>query len=104
METYRKDEIVNRHNQRIYYFSKQPGKTELEKCMNMNKSMKIKVKRYDAKLVDGKNITCIVYDKCVEVFNDLEEKIGEIETGYKIRKFDELIEYLDDIGINVKVN
>ena len=32
MKTY--GDIFNKHNQRIYYFSKQPGNTELDKCIS----------------------------------------------------------------------
>jgi|ERR1035437_9198852 hypothetical protein len=60
---YRRDEIVNRHNQAIYYWSKQPGNTELDKYKNFKLAMGV-VNSNDSVYIipDNQNndITCIV--------------------------------------------
>ena len=75
MKTYSRNEIENKHKQRIYMFSKQPGKTELEKCINFMNSMKSKFIRYDVETINSGTISVIVTPGCVfEVFNLLGER------------------------------
>jgi hypothetical protein len=101
MKTYRMNEIQNKHGQRIYYFAKQPGNTELEKCINFINGMKTKYKRFDAQTTNGINITCIVVKGGFEVFNQFEEKVGECEINYNPLSIDYMWEDLQDLGFSI---
>ena len=78
MDTFSFNEIQNKHNQRIYMFSKFPGNSEMEKCINFLKAIK---ESYNLSLItiDGNKINVLLQDGSFELFNDLEEKIGEYE-------------------------
>ena len=56
MITYRKDEIVNKHNVYIAYWSKQKGNTELEKFKNFQSGDS----EYIIQDNNGNDITCFV--------------------------------------------
>lgn len=107
MQTYKKSEIVNKHNQYIVYFSKQPGNNELEQCINFNKGMAsvgVKCVQYNLKDSNGSDIYCVVgYDlnnAGVEVFNSLKEKIYQSEDGDLYDESeDAVIELLTDMNI-----
>ena len=104
MKTYRKDEIVNKHGQPIYYWSKQPGNTELEKYRNFKIAMGDNSTEIGY-IIKGKNsddITCLV-DKEIGpngytllCFNDLGETILNIDDCYandKVGVIDSLYDY-----------
>jgi hypothetical protein len=123
MQTFRFDELINKHGQSINMFSKQPGNTELEKCINFlnswnnlsNNSAKftqflvntnignVTCVVLDIFLVNTNigNVTCVVLDiDGVEIFNNKGEKIGQSE-DYQINSVDDLYDPLDDIGITL---
>lgn len=87
MRTYTRDEIVNKHNQPIYYWSKAKGKTELEKFRN---SGFIKGNEYIIPDKNGMNMTCIVdLEEGPEgyqlvCFNDQEETIFQEICAYGV--------------------
>lgn len=109
MMTYRRDEIINKHNQRINYFSKQPGNTELEKYLSMVNTIKKTVSHYrfltdKIKTLDGIQLTFALFGNTVDIFNDSEEKVGELEVRRGISDVQEVIkeywEDLKDMGFN----
>lgn len=75
MQTYRRDEIKNKHGQAIYYWSKQPGNTELEKYTNFKIAMGDNSKEivYIVKGKNGDDITCLV-----------DKKEGQMDTYYYV--------------------
>lgn len=102
MKTYTRNEIENRHGQRIYYFSKQAGNTELEKCINFNKLMNAKFEILTTKTINSGDISILLIKGgtgCVfEVFNDIGEKVGECEPNYKPKSILDMQEDLEDLG------
>lgn len=99
MMTYRKDEIINKHNQRINYFSKQPGKTELEKYLSMVSAIKKTSTIDKVKTLDGIQLTFAIFGNTVDIFNDSEEKVGELEIHRGLSNSQEVIkEYREDLG------
>ncbi len=105
MIPYRFDEIENKHVQRVYMFSKQPGNNDLEKCINFINRMGVGFDRYDTKTIQGDDITIIVTAKSAfEVFNSAGEKIGECDTyvsNNQISSLSDMHDDLNDLGINV---
>lgn len=106
MQTFRFDELINKHGQSINMFSKQPGNTELEKCINFLKSwnnLSNNSAKFTQFVVDTNigEVTCVVLDiNGVEIFNNKGEKIGQSE-DYQIHQVDDLYDPLDDIGITL---
>lgn len=106
MQTFRFDELINKHGQSINMFSKQPGNTELEKCINFLKSwnnLSNNSAKFTQFVVDTNigEVTCVVLgSSSVEIFNNKGEKIGQSE-DYQIHQVDDLYDPLDDIGITL---
>ena len=105
MRTYNFNEIENRHGQRIYYFSKQPGSTELEKCINFINKMNVKYTIFKAVDKNSNRPIDIVVsgDNSFEVFNYLGEKVGECnnESYNKIKSISDILEDLEDLGFSI---
>ncbi len=103
MIEYRFNEIQNKHGQRIYYFSKQPGNTELEKCINFTKMMNVKYNIFNT--IDknnNKKIDIVSTSTSFEVFNDIGDKVGECSESYNnITCLNDIIEDLEDLGFNI---
>lgn len=99
MVGYRLDEIINKHGQRISYFSKQSGKTDKEKCINFLKSSKEKFKVFQQSSNIG-IIYIITENGAFQVFNALGEKINEHDFGesFKISRIENILEELDNLG------
>lgn len=81
--TFTRDQIVNKHGQPIYHWSKQSGNTELEKFTNYNKSYK--TIQYIIKDKQGNDVIAIVDTEksingySLHCFNHLEENILTID-------------------------
>ena len=108
MKTYSFSEIENKHGQRIYNFSKQPGITELDKCINFINAFGSSFKRFDTRTIDGQDITCIVTEgDSFEVFNSVGEKVGEYDSqinervDYKITCVEDILTELEDLGFEI---
>jgi len=85
-------------------FSKQPGNTELDKCMNFITRMGVGFDRYDVKTISGDDITLIVTAKSsFEVFNNLGEKVAECddEVGHRITNVSDMQDDLSDLGFEI---
>ncbi len=103
MITYSFNEIQNKHGQPIYYFSKQKGNTELEKCINFINQMNSKFIRFDSQTVSSGDITCIVSPDCdCQVFNSLGEKVNQFEIDFTPATIQDLYDDLSDIGYQLK--
>jgi hypothetical protein len=88
MKLYSRNEIVNKHGQPIYYWSKQKGNTELEKYKNFIGFTNNKFNEFIIKDKNNLDMTCIVntnqgpegyYLVC---FNHLGETIFQTEDCY----------------------
>lgn len=95
MKTYSFDEIENKHGQPIYYWSKQPGNTELEKYKNFITAMGLTLgTEYTIADKAGLDMTCIVDTKegpdgySLICFNHLGETIFQTEDCYGTTKED----------------
>lgn len=98
MKTYSKDEILNRHGQPIYYFSKQSGNTELEKCINFINKMGTEYSKYDVDTTTG-TISIILEPGYLQVFNSIGEKVGEYEIDEEYSH--DITEILGDMGFDL---
>ncbi len=75
--TFSSDQILNKHNQPIYHFVHQEGKSELDKCLNFFKGYPTVYTRYDGVLNE---YTCLVTLTNVAVFDNSEDLIATYET------------------------
>lgn len=100
------NEIENKHGQRVYMFSKQPGNTDLEKCINFIKLMKVKYSIFEEFTDKNEMITIVAVGSSFEVFNDKGEKIEEFNDedryGEEIKSIDDVKYTLSDLNINLK--
>lgn len=110
---FRRDEIFNRHNQPIYLFASQVGNTDLEKYLNLLNGWGL-VEDVDYKIFSNVatnigNITLIAdeqnneegYVTCIQIFNDLGEKINEIQIdGLDFNMLNDVSELRYDLSDN----
>lgn len=75
-QLYNRNQIINKHNQFIAYWSKQPGNTEFEKFKNLNLS---NMDNYNLCDKNGNNVICFISSL----------KAG-LEDGYNIVCFNHL--------------
>ncbi len=105
MKLFSRDEITNKNGQRIYMFAKQPGKTEMEKCLNFLKEMKLKSTTLEIVTLDNQKITVVAIRNSFEVFDENGVKVGECDEcqdcNPKNLTIDSIAEDLADIGFNV---
>lgn len=113
MQTYTRNEITNKHGQRIYMFSKRPGNTELEKCIDFLTHMCAGTShtfyRFDTQTLSGDNISIIATgvgpngEGGFEVFNSLGEKVGECECTWYVfpPSVQDMSDDLDDLGFSI---
>ncbi len=96
---YSRNEIFNKHGQPIYYFIKQPGNTELEKCINFINTMGGKYTQHDVDTIIGM-VSIILQVGGLQVFNSIGEKVGE----YKIDdQYDhDIPDILSEMGFDLK--
>lgn len=97
-QTYTAQQIKNRHGQRIYMFSKQPGNTELEKCIIFLNKTKI-----EFQLFGTESIQVVYSGGSIEIFNGDGEKVGELEdiSCDNPQSIDDLSEDIRDLGFEI---
>lgn len=102
MKLYAFNEIQNKHGQPIYYFSKQSGNTELEKCINFMNQMGTNFIQFDSPTINSGDISCIVIpDSDCQVFNNIGEKVGQFEIDYTPNMIHDMYDDLNDIGFQI---
>ena len=104
--SYNFNEIQNKHGQDIYLFSKQPGKTEMEKFLNFLKIIKEKYKIFEETTINNQKIKIVATHNSFDVFNDKEEKIAEyiinFDNAGKINTINDILVMLYDLGFEIK--
>lgn len=108
MKLYRKDEIINKHNQCIVYFSGLAGNTELEKYINLLKEMYTNHNQPYSVHSINKTVkyTIAFTETTAKLFNDKDENIASMDEmdyeNHSSYNIDDILVVLEqDFSINI---